>query len=75
MAEIINLAEARAAAQKRETFASIQAEFRKHMMTAPAGTLLERHARLAGAIEIVTRLWANLPDEPPDGGQEVGAAD
>jgi hypothetical protein len=72
-AEIIDLSEAREAAQEHETPESVRAEFSACMRRDTAGPR-ERHQRLAEAISILTRLWACASDEPPDGGSRIGAA-
>ena len=61
--DIISLADARAAAQARETIQSIRAEFATHM---------NGGGDLAVAFEILTRLWAHTRDDPRDGGSRVG---
>jgi hypothetical protein len=71
MAEIIDLADARAAAQKLGTLASVRTEFEAHMRRAP-GTSSETH--FAKTFEILSRLCAQVPDEPPDGGSPARGA-
>jgi hypothetical protein len=70
-ADIISLADARAAAQKLETLASVRTEFEAHMRRGP-GTSSEAH--FVQTFAILTRLWAQVPDEPPDGGSRVEGA-
>ena len=69
-ADIISLAEAREAAQARETLGSIRAELDAHMHSGPGESSDEYFAK---AFEILTRLWAHVRDEPPDGGSRIGA--